>query len=366
MARKFLYVIAAIIVLVLAGLLVLRVWGMELARLAFIPNKDFVALTPVGPEDYAKPAMWYAHPALKDSPVDFWPKGSNAEEERNEAAIFYIHPTTYLNRAQWNAPLDDKEAGERAVQINRMQASVFNTVGQIWSPRYRQATFGSFLAVSVNATKAHEAAYQDILAAFDAFLKANPGDGPIILAGHSQGSRHLLHLLHDKVKGQPVQARLVAAYVVGWPVSVVNDLPALGMPACDKPDATGCVLSWQSWAEPAEMEVNLEAWDASKGLNGKSNAGTAMLCSNPLGSDGSANLNLGTLKMNDEATEGELLKGLVPARCEGRGMLMIGEPVDLGSFVMPGNNFHVYDYSLFWANIRADSLARLAAYSAKP
>jgi hypothetical protein len=30
--------------------------------------------------------------------------------------------------------------------------------------------------------------------------------------------------------------------------------------------------------------------------------------------------------------------------------------------VLPGNNYHVYDYSLFWANIRVDANRRLEAF----
>jgi len=33
--------------------------------------------------------------------------------------------------------------------------------------------------------------------------------------------------------------------------------------------------------------------------------------------------------------------------------------------VLPGHNYHVYDYALFWANIRADAEARLAGYLAR-
>ena len=32
--------------------------------------------------------------------------------------------------------------------------------------------------------------------------------------------------------------------------------------------------------------------------------------------------------------------------------------------MLPGNNYHVYDYNLFWANIRADAEARVNAYQA--
>ncbi len=43
--------------------------------------------------------------------------------------------------------------------------------------------------------------------------------GRSCLAGHSQGSLHLMRLMAEKVAGKPVAKRIVAAYVVGWPVS---------------------------------------------------------------------------------------------------------------------------------------------------
>ena len=45
------------------------------------------------------------------------------------------------------------------------------------------------------------------------------------------------------------------------------------------------------------------------------------------------------------------------------GGLLIGEGPNLGPYVLPGNNYHVYDYSLFWANIRADANRRLKAFA---
>ncbi len=34
----------------------------------------------------------------------------------------------------------------------------------------------------------------------------------------------------------------------------------------------------------------------------------------------------------------------------------------LGPYVLPGNNYHVYDYALFWGSIRADAARRLTAF----
>src|SRR3546814_11723327 len=71
-------------------------------------------------------------------------------------------------------------------------ASALADAGEIWAPRYRQATLGAFLAEDrVTAGKAIDAAYRDVEEAFDAFLAAQPKDTPIILAGHSRGGLHL-------------------------------------------------------------------------------------------------------------------------------------------------------------------------------
>mgnify|MGYP006198801819 CR=1 FL=1 len=47
MARKFLYFIAFLIVLVIAGAFVLNIWSKELTRLAFVPSGRFVEQSPL-------------------------------------------------------------------------------------------------------------------------------------------------------------------------------------------------------------------------------------------------------------------------------------------------------------------------------
>ena len=38
--------------------------------------------------------------------------------------------------------------------------------------------------------------------------------------------------------------------------------------------------------------------------------------------------------------------------------------MNLGGYVLPGNNYHVYDYSMFWVNVRNDAARRFKAFSA--
>jgi hypothetical protein len=251
----------------------------------------------------------------------------------------------------------------------RSQASAFNSVGAIWAPRYRQAAFGAFLTSEDDARRALDFAYRDVLAAYEEFLREAPAGRPIILAAHSQGSAHLMRLLQERIRGAPEAERIVAAYVIGWPISVTADLPALPLPACRAPDQARCVLSWQSFAEPADPSQVSDVFDRTAGPGGVPRGGTSLLCTNPLtgtpGGAAPAAVNLGTLVPNADMTEAEFRPGAVSARCDPRGFLLIGAPEavpDMGPYALPGNNYHVYDYALFWANIRADAERRLAAF----
>lgn len=366
MARKFLYLVAILIVLVIAAAFAYRIWGVELMRSAMVPSAPFEAKPATAPSAYTHRGMWLARPDLPRNPALWTPPGYQPNPHP-QAAVFFIHPTSYLDRSHWNAPLDNAEANARAALFLRAQASAFNSIGAIWAPRYRQATFGAFLTDSPAAMQARALAYSDVRAAFDEFLREIGPDQPIILAGHSQGALHLTHLLHDRVAGTPLVKRIVAVYVVGWPVSETADLPALGLPQCATADQAGCLLSWQSFAEPADPSLIFDAFDATTGFTGAPRKSTALVCTNPLigTPDGAApaSANLGTLYPSADLTTATIAPGKVPARCEGRGILSIGAPPDLvGNYVLPGNNYHVFDYSLFWANVRADAARRLAAF----
>jgi hypothetical protein len=366
LARKFLYLVAILIVLVIAAAFAYRIWGVELMRSAMVPSAPFEAKPATAPSAYTRRGMWLARPDLPRNPALWTPPGYQPNPHP-QAAVFFVHPTSYVDRSHWNAPLDNAEANARAALFLRAQASAFNGIGAIWAPRYRQATFGAFLTDSPAAMQARALAYSDVRAAFDEFLSEIGPDQPIILAGHSQGALHLTHLLHDRVAGTPLAKRIVAAYVVGWPVSETADLPALGLPQCAAPEQAGCLLSWQSFAEPADPSLIFDAFDATTGFTGAPRKGSALVCTNPLtgtpDTAAPASANLGTLYPSADLATATIAPGKVPARCEGRGILSIGAPPDLvGNYVLPGNNYHVFDYSLFWANVRADAARRLAAF----
>ncbi|HEY6816541.1 MAG TPA: DUF3089 domain-containing protein [Croceibacterium sp.] len=370
MARKFLYFIAALIVLFLAALFALRLDDGSLAEIAFVPSNPFAEQASLADNAYADPAMWLSRPGLAraSDPARWQPPGAPpTPADVPPFAVFFVHPTSYLERARWNAPLDDEQSRTRARTFLRGLASPFAPASAIWAPRYRQATFGAFLTDAPEGQQAIDAAYRDVEQAFDYFVGQVGADVPIVLAGHSQGAAHLVRLLRERIAGTPLQQRIALAYAIGWPISRAHDLPALGLPACEAPDQAGCLMSWSSFAEPAEPGEWLDQYRASRGFDGAVRGDDPVLCVNPvsgtLGGETPAAANLGTLVPNDDLSGGELVAGAVPAKCDARGLLLIGDPPELGPYVLPGNNYHVYDVPLFWANVRHDVLRRMQAWA---
>jgi hypothetical protein len=373
-ARRFLTLIFILILIVVAGAFALFQFGDRVLLRQATPVGHYQEPLKGSGPDYSQIWNWVDHPELR-RPPSFW-HPTNFDPSTNfesKVAVFYVHPTTYLKRDRWNAPICENEecgeAGARAQLFVQSQASAFSdlAMGAIWAPRYRQASFGAFLLKNEDARKALDLAYSDVLAAFDTFLAAQPSAKPIILAGHSQGSLHLSRLLIDRKDA--LKGRLVAAYVVGWPLSVTADLPATGLPACASPQQTRCILSWQSFGEPANPDMILDAWIGTTGPTGAKRERVDMLCVNPLtgtaGGSAPPSANKGTLIPAANFTDASLAPGKVGARCEKGFLLIDGDIPNLGPYVLPGNNYHVYDYALFWGSIRADAERRLAAWRAR-
>ena len=367
-ATKFLYFVAFCIILVIAGAFAYRFFEKQLMRWALVPGTEFRDVPMPAGANYGQASLWIARPDIADNPALWVPPGVQRTTAPPRASVFFVHPTSFTERGAWNAPVQHGESQNLAALFVRSQASAFNGIGQIWAPKYRQATFGAFLTNEGDARRALDFAYRDVAAAWEQFLREAPADRPIILAAHSQGSMHLMRLLQERIRSTPEAARVAAVYLVGWPVSLSADLPALPFPACQTAGQARCIVSWMSYAEPADSSQLLDVWDETNGPRG-ARSGTDMLCTNPLtgarGGSAGADRNLGTLVPNAQMTEAAMRPHAVAARCGPRGILLIGETETLpamGPYALPGNNYHVYDYALFWANVRADAERRLAAF----
>lgn len=317
------------------------------------PSREFPSYSVPAAPDYAQPANWAALPSRVDA-ADVVPTRSGLHDQQATAAadVFFVHPTTYLGRAGWNADLGNKQINHITdISTMRRQASVFNGTARIYAPRYRQATLFSFFDEQTNnGTQAINLAYEDVKSAFRYYLAHYNQGRPIILAGHSQGTRHLTQLLRDFFEHDPALRRqLVAAYLVGFNVP---DSTLQAVRPCADSTATGCYVAWNTvdWGQeyaPYQRSTvtNPLTWTCDT---------TAAL----------ASLNLGGVSYSFNKVD----TAVVDAKAH-NGLLWIHRPQSYGypRFLLPGrpelsHSFHLVDYALFYMNIRQNAAARVRAY----
>ncbi len=370
---KFIAAIALLLVLTLTASVVVIGWSSDLLALAFIPRNAFTAPPPLPAGAYVSDTLWLARPDARgrrraDDTSGLLPDGWIAPPAPpSRAAVFFVPTTTSFASSHWNDTLDDRDGRDRRARDKLflgLMASPFNR-SLVWAPMYRQAVIGAFLSPTPSARAAIDVAFGDVRQAFEAFLAAQPADRPIILAGHNQGALLLLRILHERAADRALAARIIGVYAIGWPVSKGEVQREFGIAACTGPDQAGCLISYVSFAEPADLGELGAAIRNLGPISGRI-AEPPYLCTNPLTGGASptapASANLGALMPNSAMTGGALAGQLVPARCDAQGLLIIGKPLQLGGYVLPGNNYTAYDIPLFWANLRADVARREAAW----
>jgi hypothetical protein len=332
------------------------------------PRQSF-ARTPPPPEpDYADAGAWAAWPGRGGFAEDV-PKGvaTPPPPEARPADVFFVHPTTYLSGLAWNARFDEPGPSATIVDLTlRNQASAFNGACRVFALRYRQASAIAFtMTQDAQGISALNLAYGDVLRAFDHYIAQENHGRPFILAAHSQGSMHLLRLAQERVIGAPLQRQLVAAYLVG--AAVPKAIERLGLPICRDPAQTGCVVSWNS--------LNAWSWQfagATFWLDGRYRTGPERLyvSTNPLSwkADGAmpSNTNLGALPGVSlaDALPAPVV-ALTGARCsDGRLIvrLPLSQPRGFRDAATLLGNYHLYDYSLFWMNIRKNVALRVKSF----
>ncbi|MCP5432813.1 MAG: DUF3089 domain-containing protein [Alphaproteobacteria bacterium] len=375
--RKVLIVLGIVIV-VLAGL-GYAAWALRVPRTLWLwvliqsgkPDEDIFATEPPPAPDYASSEAWAALPYRADA-ADTAPAGfAPIPDDAAPADVFFVHPTTYFGKQNWNQPLDDAAVNQATDERSiRNQASVFNGCCRIYAPRYRQATFYVFIGQGDAELEGIRRAYVDVKEAFRHYLETWNDGRPFLIASHSQGSRYALWLIQDMVQGTPLEKQFVNAYVVGYAIPsewFSRELTDIG--PCERPDQTGCVASWSTYAEGADTSRSRVSIRHRYGDAFESNEGKALDCTNPLTWDArspsaGAGANIGAWIYPTTGSQSPApIPGLTGARCED-GALYITPPdlVAYNAAVLPGKNYHNYDYQLFYMNIRENAALRVKAF----
>lgn len=149
-----------------------------------------------------------------------WAYRGNATGQMQAVDVFFVGPTTFLgNVVQFNLPLADPAARRSFLGAINMEKGIYDTKANFYAPYYRQAALSVYRMDAEAAAPYFALAYQDVSAAFDYYLRQLNPNRPFILAGFSQGADMILRLMKDKFHAPGLQARLVAAYAIGWRVT---------------------------------------------------------------------------------------------------------------------------------------------------
>ena len=324
--------------------------------------------------DYSQPNAWLAFPGREGIERSTPPGMAAVDEAAAPADVFFIHPTTYLRNDVWNADYDAVGANapyNGPVLLN--QVSAFNGCCRLYAPQYRQA---SLMGLS-KSEPAVDLAYGDVAAAFRWYIAHENNGRPFILASHSQGTAHLIRLLQQEVLGTPLQKRLVAVYAIGG--FTPDSFASLGLPTCETARQTGCIVSWntaQAGRKGARMIIDNHAywWRGAHLKPGPARA----ICVNPLtwNETGAApaSANPGSLPFPPAPfpTKAGVLPALTPhltgAQCRD-GLLTVDIPGDApkgfhDTISLLTGSYHLTDYGVFYAAIRANAVDRVAAWKA--
>lgn len=347
-------------VLVFILVAAVAVWRGDILKAGLDPQVPFQTYDPPPAPNYEQASAW----ALLDARAP----GAGA------AHVFFVHSTTYEGGKNWNGPIDDRTAADdlrRGVLPN--YAGPFARAGDVSAPRYRQASLYTRLTLREDAREARAFAFQDVDAAFSAWLLSHP-TGPIILVGVEQGADLVDRLLHDRVAHQPdLKQRLVAAYLMEGmiPAERFRDIPL-----CQSRDQVGCVLAWRSVEQGDETESSrllrrVLVWDERGALVSAEGALTA--CVNPV--TGSEKQPVSAMRDSRGATNATNLEwGARPAfqsrivAAECRDGILWRSPLRSESFRPQGSwadRRKIPQFNLFYADVEADVLDRISVWEAK-
>jgi len=314
------------------------------------PAGNFIDAPQPEAPNYSELSSWAAHPN-KDDNADLIPKPLQKEitNLHEQVDVFFVHPTLFggdpENKYVWNASLQDATINKYVDdKTMKFQASIFNQAGRIYAPRYRQAHLRSFFDPNKEeGLKALDLAYEDMRNSFLYYLEHYNNNRPFILAGHSQGAKHLVTLLQEMFDGTPLQKKLIAAYIVGWGVEK-DDFKQI--PLGSSPEETGCYLTWRTyakgympdWITSTEVCINPLTWTTdARYAPYKANKGSILMGFN------------------------KLRKHLFDAEVNGP-VLWVGKPNLFLGGLLKRKDYHIGDLNLFYLSVRQNAILRARTY----
>lgn len=186
--------------------------------------------------DYSDAAMWH---------IECNDKGDGAD-------VFYI-PSTW--EFDWTTtdgrichyadPSISKHHDDVEIEMKGV-ADYMADGNNFYSPHYRHITLDSWATLNEDTIRRryNDVSFVDVRNAFDHYMNNDNNGRPFILAGFSQGGKSVVELL--KILTPQQQARLVAAYVLGYKVTPEDLRVAPWIKPAQGADDTGGTICYNS------------------------------------------------------------------------------------------------------------------------
>jgi len=317
-------------------------------------NFDY-SLSPVKP-NYESLSNWLVHPEKNQDKYSFLSKNNNLLK----ADVFFVVPTLFSDKRNesWNTSVDDDNFSEILMQSSiKYQATAWMDAGNLYSPNYRQAHFRVFdeRYWDNGGQDAYNLAYEDIKKSFEVYLQKFNNGKPIIIAGHSQGSGHLVKLLKEFFDGKELQKKLIAAYLPG---AIIKENDFFDLKLMESEEETGGYLTWNTFKilkNESKYDLTIERLYLKD-----AQVSNPITWNNYISKD--YNDHKGFLWLNQKVFSGAVLIESIDEGINIKTPKMGFPKSIIVSFL---KDYHKADINLFWEDIRQNAIKRTQSFFRK-
>ena len=223
------------------------------------------------PGPYAQESMWLCKPGIAsdrclelDQTITYVYEDGNTAVFEHDTVVdapfdcFYVYPTVD-NREEPGNMLD---LSDDTLMLRPLynQAARFTQLCNIYAPKYRQMTIGTYALESPFDSEYFQLGFSDIEQAFNQYLLESPGRN-FVLMGHSQGSHVLLQLLESRIDNdEALRSRMISALTIGptgrlkVPVGKLSGGTFENIPLCSFASESGCIVAYDSIASGSDAQ----------------------------------------------------------------------------------------------------------------
>lgn len=280
--------------------------------------------------------------------------------ENCEVDIFYVLPTIYSNKDNaymlWS---EDKALQAKAKSVAAQHTGIFSGYSRVFAPYYRQAEFRRALKeinLPVEKQTFIRLGINDVRDAFRYYMKHLNKGRPFILLGFSQGSVALLEVMKSEFADRTINAKLVAAYLIGYP-NMPKSFPQYPhLRTAERADDTGVIITYNSQA-PGKVKSP---------FTGRGET----YCINPVNwrtddKKAEKSEHKGSCFFDFKSGKATVKKEFVSAKIDPTSGGLVVEPAEAGKFdskALGTKVYHMFDLNFFYYDLQANGKRRISAF----